>query len=195
MVKIASTLVFLLCFSGCAFLKNRITSPELHVIGIHEGADPEEDGQPWWSKCDGGLSRLSEAVDCRRKMESRKQSVVGEVVVNVSITDRPLILAFSAYNKTKWIVKVDKDVDIRKIILSGYHSQSMSGIPDNIPIEVYTYDASPCPRCWQGNRHFYSYKSPPPALKEIADSETTSWQGRYTGKEFSIFPGIKKYHN
>ena len=181
-----------LLISGCASVRNIFVTPELHAIGIYEGADMEDDGGPWWSKCETG----EPSIQCHRKMIKRKQEAGGAVIVNVSITGKPLILSFSSYDKTKWMVKAEKNVIIERIILSGYHPQSVTGVPDDTLVEVYTYESSPCRSCYQGSGYFYSYKAPPLSkLKEITGLDVTSWQGRYTGKEFSIFPGIKRVRN
>jgi len=181
-----------LVLSGCASVRDAFVIPELHAIGIYEGADVEDDGQAWWPKCETGMS----GIQCHQKMVKRKQEVGGTVIVNVSIIDKPLILSFSSYDKTKWIVKAEENVIIERVILSGYHSQSVTGIRDETPIEVYTYESSPCRSCYQGSGYFYSYKAPPSSkLKEITGLDVTSWQGRYTGKEFSIFPGIRRVRN
>lgn len=168
---------------GCSSSGVFESDPELHVIGVYEGTYPEDDDRPWHAKCDGlGL------MDCHQKMTQRKRAMGGEVVVNVSITDTPLVLAFSAYDKTKWVVKLEKGVILDKVILSGYHPQSIEGIPEDTPIEVYTYEPSPCPKCYQGSVYFYSYKTVPDKLTTITGMSATTRQGMYKGKEFSIFP-------
>jgi hypothetical protein len=89
-------------------------------------------------------------------------------------------------------VKAKDGVLIEKVILGGYHTQLIEGIPQETPIEVYTHDSSPCAKCYQGSEYFYSYKGVPRKLKSITDLTASSWQGRYRGKEFSIFPEMKK---
>jgi hypothetical protein len=127
---------------------------------------------------------------CHQKYAAHR--VEKEVVVNVSDDSRPIVLALTAYNRTHWKVILEGSVRITKVILAGYHSQRVSGIPAGTPIETYTHDPSPCERCWQSGEYFYSYRSPPAQLKEITELEVTTFQGRYEGYEFSIFPGIKK---
>lgn len=186
MIKHIAFFLFLL-LSGCSSIGLRNLPPELHVIGVYEGTDPSDDGRPWQSKC-GELSSIS----CHQTMTKRKREIGGVVIVNVSITDRPIVLALSAYDKTKWIIKADKSVVIKKVILSGYHAQSIEGVSDHTSIEVYTYDSSPCSRCYQGQGYFYSYKSVPEQLEQVSGMSASTWQGKYRGLEFSIFPGMRK---
>lgn len=178
--------------TGCA------TPPALHVIGVYEGQTPPGiDDRPWWAKCNddqkdqhSGAASISPSIECHRKYAGKFAEK--EVVVNVSDDNRPIVLALSAYDRTFWKVSLKKGVILTRVILAGYHSQRVSGIPSEIPIETYTYDPSPCDRCWHGAKYFYSYQAPPGQLKEITGLEVTSFQGRYKGTEFSIFPGIKE---
>ena len=178
--------------TGCA------TTPALHVIGVHEGQTPPGvDDRPWWAKCnDDQKDKQPSAVtrppsiECHQKYAGKHTEK--EIAVNVSDDSRPVVLALTAYDRTLWKVSLKRGVKLTKVILAGYHSQRVSGIPPETPIETYTYDPSPCERCWQGVKYFYSYQGPPGQLKEITGLEVTSFQGRYKGTEFSILPGIKK---
>lgn len=178
--------------AGCA------GTPALHVIGVYEGKPPEgTDDRPWWAKCNtdqiGGQSNtadLSSIIECHQKHAGANAEK--EVVVNISDDTQPLVLALTAYDRTHWKVIAKKGVKIVKVILAGYHSQRVSGIPVETLIEAYTHDPSPCERCWQSEKYFYSYKAPSPELREITGLEATSFQGRYKGTEFAIFPGIRK---
>jgi hypothetical protein len=174
-------------------------APALHVVGVYEGKTPPGgDDRPWWAKCDGypgakkpaDLSREAQ-LECHRKYAGEQSEK--EVVLDVSDSTRPMILALTAYDKTHWKVKLSPGVEIKKVILAGYHAQRVSGVPEGTPIETFTNDPSPCPRCIQGGRHFYSYESPPMELREITGLEVTSFQGKYKGESFSIFPGIRSF--
>ncbi|HWQ95062.1 MAG TPA: hypothetical protein VN418_06160 [Gammaproteobacteria bacterium] len=118
-----------------------------------------------------------------------------EVVVNITDDTRPVVLALTAYDKTLWKVNLKDGVKLKRIILAGYHSQHVTGLPPNTPIEVYTYDPSPCELCWQGPYiiHYSSYQEPSVELRKITGLDVTSYQWLYQGVEFSIFPGMKKW--
>lgn len=197
---IAPALLLTLC-AGCA------TPPALHVIGVHEGKTPPGvDDRPWWAKCGGNAAAGQPAapqppstppkapeppsLECHRQYAG----IPVEKEVNVLVTDdsQPIVLALTAYNKTHWKVALKAGVKLMKVILGGYHSQRISGTPAETPIETYTYDPSPCERCWQGATHFYSHEKPPRQLKELTGLEAASFQGRYTGGDFSIFHGMKQ---
>lgn len=203
-----------LVVTGCS------TSPALHVIGVYEGTRPVAVGDDVSKKeisiASPTQSLVSTQPDTKDLTVSRadKKYVQApieiassseqfprvriadrpekEVVVSVSDTTQPLVLAFTAYEKTHWKVSLQSGVSLVKVILAGYHSQRISGIPTETPIETYTHDPSPCERCWQSGKYFYSYEKPPKQLKEITGLEPSSFQGRYRGTEFSIFPEIKK---
>jgi len=172
-------------------------TPALHVIGVHEG---QFDQNAFIAKCaDNSPGKpVSEAPPRPQKLRllSAECSAIRqkrEVAVSVSDNSRPIVLALTAYNQTLWKISLKDGVILQKVILGGYHSQQLNGIPPNIPVEIYTYDASPCAQCWQGSGYFYSYERPPEQLRKITDLDVTSFQGRYTGSEFFIFPKMKTF--
>lgn len=181
-------------------------SPVLHVIGVYEGlVPPGVDGRPWWERCKGELkNRQNVAISAASAPSASSASISSggtstihkcdeiETNINVNITDntRPIVLALMAYNKNLWVINLGKGVTVKKLILAGYHSQRVSGLPLNIPIETYTYDPSPCENCSRGAFTFHSDESSPPQLKELTGLDASSFQGGYKGGSFSIFPGM-----
>ena len=165
-------------------------TPELHVIGIYQGETPPGvDDRPWWAKCKDDRTERA-MLECHARYAD--QATEKEVVVYVSENSKPIVLALTAYDKTHWKVSLKKGVNITKVILGGYHSQRVSGVPEATVIETYTHDPSPCPRCWQSGNYFYSYENPPQQLRSITGLEVSTFQGRYKGSEFSIYPGLKR---
>jgi hypothetical protein len=163
----------------------RSTHMALHVIGVYEGQTPPGiDDRPWWAKCGGDLDNEEIVVQCHRQYAGI--TVEKEVVVNVSDTTKPVVLALMAYDQTLWKVNLNTGVKIDKVILAGYHSQRITGIPANVPIETYTYDPSVCENCQQSANYFESHEEVPPELLEITDLEVTSFQGQYEGETFFI---------
>lgn len=173
------------------------STPALHAIGIYEGAPKDSDNSLLSDKCNSDLSGkqkhappasalvpLPPSSKCFAKVE-------GDVIVNITDNTKPIVLALMAYNNNHWKVRLGKGVNITKLILAGYHSQRVSGLAADIPVETYTYDQSPCAKCQKGAGYFYAYESPPAQLKEITGLDPSSFQGGYTGDEFFIFPDMK----
>lgn len=198
--------VGMLTIGGAAIAEpqiDRVSTPALHVIGVQEGRIPPSAVSMFAKECQNtqksapvGMAPPAPNSPFLSDKCGKLSADIGnrkEVIVNVTDGTRPIVLALTAYNKTSWKVSLTKGVTLTKVILGGYHSQQISGIPPKTPIEVYTYDPSPCKQCWQGSKFFYSYEKPPEELKEITGLEVTSFQGRYSGSEFSIFPGMKKF--
>lgn len=124
--------IIALFFEGCASINAPVPKPELHVIGVYEGYDKAKQ-----------VNTHSPALSMRGSYAGKGRNVVAfkqtatidnktntpitnkydkdfkEVIVNVSKTDAPLILALSAYDKTKWRVNVKEKVKIERVILSG----------------------------------------------------------------------------
>ena len=179
-------------------------SPVLHMIAVHEGEPNKEKHDKYCKKTapDADAAPLTEAP---RPPSFEMPRISGECVtinryrevkVNVSDKSSPLVLALNAYNFVTWIIKADPGVVIKKVILIGYHTQKITGISNNVPVEVYTYEPSPCPKCWQGNwredMDYYSRKESPKELKAISELPIATFQWRYTGGEFSIYTGMKR---
>lgn len=191
--QLTAVMVYVALTGGCS------TTPALHVIGVYEGqTPPSADDRPWWAKCgdntkDGRPSAPNPSIECHRNYAGTRAEK--EVAVHVSDDSRPMVLALTAYDTTVWKVTLKEGVKLTKVILGGYHSQRVSGIPLETPIETYTRDPSPCDRCLQGATYFHSYQQPPHQLKEITGLEVTSFQGRYREGSFSIVPGIGNVNN
>lgn len=178
--------------AGCA------SDPVLHVIGVYEGKTPlGVDGGPWWAKCNDGQSAPpydpTPSIECRRKYIDHQ--VEKEIVVNVSDNSVPIVLALMAYDKTLWKVNLQDGVEVRHVILAGYHAQRATGLPKQVPIHVYTHDPSPCDQCWSRGKYFYSYERSPAQLEQLTGLEATTFQGQYKGSEFSIVKGMSKERN
>lgn len=161
----------------------------LHVIGVYEGtAINAGDDQPWWSKC-RGLESTREISACHSKYASRHPE--RKVEIHVASKEKPAILAMMAYEPTHWVIKQDPGVKIEAIILAGYHGQRVSGIDQSTPIDVFTNEHSDCGRCQVGEGYFYGYKPKGSGkalsrLKSLTGHDPASFQGRYTGKAFSV---------
>jgi hypothetical protein len=114
------------------------------------------------------------------------QAPRNEITVDVRDNSRPLILALSAYNRAHWRLTVADGVAIEKIILSGYHVQTVSGMAQAVPVEVYTYEPSTCDQCVRGSGFFYGYHGPHERIEELAGQAVNTFQGHYEGGRFLI---------
>jgi hypothetical protein len=89
----------------------------------------------------------------------------GVIDVYITAKNKPLVLYFGAYQPVKWNLIVEPGVQIERIILSGYHPQTVAGAPTNVPILTLPYRAG--------------YSS-------TGISKPTSLQGGYTGNTFYV---------
>lgn len=198
--------VWVFCVVGCSQNPKTPSGPSvLHMIAVHEGEPNKENFEKYCRKAapEVDSAPLSEAPRLRTLAMTRtsgecvKVNLYREVKINVSDTSTPLVLALNAYNFVTWIINADRGVVINKVILMGYHTQKITGLPEDVPVETYTYEPSPCPKCWQGNYRsdmdYYGVKEPPTALTGVSDLPVSTFQRRYTGGEFSIYKGMK--HN
>jgi len=166
----------------------------LHVIGVYQGQLPEAaDKRPWWAQCQA----MNESVDkpepstvnaCRTLMSPGRDQRT--VTVNISDETTPVILGLMSYEGVTWQIKTRPGVVIEKVILAGYHQQRIEGVGD-AQVDVYSYDNSPCDRCVQKGRYFYSYERVPFEMEVAAGVRATSFQGNYTGGSYQIFKGMQ----
>jgi Curli production assembly/transport component CsgG len=89
----------------------------------------------------------------------------GVIDIYVTTKNKPLVLYFGAYQPVKWNLITEPGVQIERIILSGYHPQTVAGAPTDVPILTLPYRAG--------------YSS-------TGISKPTSLQGGYTGRTFYV---------
>jgi hypothetical protein len=94
------------------------------LVSIEGQTPPGVDDRPWWAKCDGDLENEENVVQCHRQYAGI--TVEKEVVVYVSDTTKPVVLALMAYDQTLWKINLNAGVNIDKVILAGYHSQRIT---------------------------------------------------------------------
>ena len=161
---------------------------ELHVFGVYEGTKEGYEEEKWWEKC----TELS-IHTCHDYYASTHPE--GRVKIVVDAYSKPIILGLSAYDPVHWIIDAPDTVTIEKVILSGYHKQRISGLPDNSLIEVYSQEKYPCDNCSFGKGSFYSYKQPSGNYQRLTGLKPSSFQGKYTGDIFKLSDGILQPNN
>lgn len=110
-------------------------------------------------------------------------------VVEVGDSSRPVVLALCAYDPSTWTVKVAQGVNLRRVIVGGYHSQKVKGLPENTRLEIYSHDDR------TGGFHTYKRDDPRYAnvarqLQELTDLDIVTFQGtyQYRGRPVVIGP-------
>lgn len=75
--------------------------------------------------------------------DSGNDSTLFKVVVNSP--KEPVILALAAYDPSIWHISWTKDTQIAAVVVSGYHTQKVAGLPEGVPVLSSTYeDKGPC---------------------------------------------------
>lgn len=167
----------------------------LHVIGVYEGAlPPGTDDRPWWAICKDGSTDKTIKLDERASRECFKKyaSIEREIAVTVTDIGHPMVLALMSQEAGHWNLKLKDGVKVVKVILSGYRAQRISGMPPNTPLEIYTYEPSACDQCKLISAYLHGdvegHKAMSPQLQQVIGLPVTTFQGRYSGAEFSITP-------
>jgi hypothetical protein len=168
---------------------------ELHVIGVYEGVPPDgETKKPWWSHCTGLSEDPAAAIACHQKYAG--QRTTRTITVYLNRTTAPLVIALMAYEPIRWKIVLRPGVDLRKIILGGYHGQDIEGLPDSVPVDVHSYESSPCLNCSRQSDYFYAYETNSREyiaamgkLEALTGLTPTSFQGTYKSDRFTISSG------
>ena len=102
----------------------------------------------------------------------------GRIDIHVRTQGHPVILGLCSYEAVTWNITADDGVVIREIILSGYNKSKVRGVADNVKItrQAFGYTYEPNAK----NSGFAKH------VKDYTGLEVESFQGMYTGKEFSI---------
>ena len=113
-----------------------------------------------------------------------------EARVKITYDRAPLVLVFCAYFPVEWIVEVGPGVQIEEVILGGYHTQQIKGLPDGVAVAGQVNDNAD--RAYQ----FYAataLEGVPVAdrLQELTGLQPTTFQisRRFGGSPVTIGPG------
>ena len=64
----------------------------------------------------------------------------GKVTLFLGAHPRPVALVLTAYESVEWQIELEPGALLERVFLSGYHTQSVSGIPSYIPVQSSSYD-------------------------------------------------------
>ncbi len=144
-----------------AYVGSSSGDKELHLIGVYEATAEHGNG--------------NRAKSIEIKVERR---------------NKPIILALSAYEPANWNITVAPGTAIEKIIVNGYHHQTVSGV-SGIPIEEHSYEKTgnyigDFIYKWGATAESPNTPSLVTKLEQINSTSLTSFQGCYRGTNFSI---------
>jgi hypothetical protein len=135
---------------------------ELHLIGVYEANAEHGNGQ-------------------------RAKSTIE---IKVERQNKPIILALSAYEPINWNVTVAPGTVIEKIIINGYHDQTISGV-SGISVEEHSYEETGeylgnFIYKWGSTTESTNTPSLVTKLEQIHHTSLSSFQGCYRGTSFTI---------
>lgn len=187
-------------FSIKTTLKPLSKDAEVHIVNAFQGDDGKRD-VVWWEKCpkDAMGSPLT-AQECHRKWAGYRET--NPIKVNAYPKKRS-VLVLIAYEPVIWTINAIRPELIQKVVLGGYHSQQITGLPSSVPIEIRTTKASPtCHSCSIGSPISYASVSAPNAEKnrkvliekveQITGLPVVTYQASKSLSSISISDQIKK---
>ncbi len=112
------------------------------------------------------------------------------VYVVVKPTDKPIVVALTAYNKTEWHLKIDPKASVRQIIIAGYFVQNLAEPHPDVPIIWQTYfptaDKKNRDYFWAYDWHTKEGTDLRKKLNELTELDATTFQAEYQGAHFVI---------
>ena len=146
-----------------AYIGSSSGNKELHLIGVYE-ANAEHGNRNYLSK--------------------------SAIEIKVERRNKPIILALSAYEPVQWNITAEPGVVIEKIIVNGYHNQTVSGV-SGIPIEEHSYEETgnyigDFIYKWGATAESSNTSSLVTKLEQRNRTSLTSFQGCYRGTNFTI---------
>jgi TPR repeat protein len=160
---------------------------ELHVVSVYEGTGDGSDTGPRIQKvCTKGPGRGECKPEEMMYVAGRQEKSEQVVLVDVQIKKRPIVLALSAYDPVKWIVTAGKHAKVRRVVVGGYHRQTVEGL-EEVPIEYYVHDL-------KSSDSFYARRKNDPKVIQKLETLTgltpSSFQYVYRGYAFSIIEPV-----
>ena len=146
-----------------AYIGSSSGNKELHLIGVYE-ANADHGNRNYLSK--------------------------SAIEIKVERRNKPIILALSAYEPVQWNITAEPGAVIEKIIVNGYHNQTVSGV-SGIPIEEHSYEETgnyigDFIYKWGATAESSNTSSLVTKLEQTNRTNLTSFQGCYRGTNFTI---------
>jgi TPR repeat protein len=155
---------------------------QLHVISIYGGVE-DGSGAP---RIQAVCARRPSETGCKPEdvmyMATSGERSEQEVSVAVQITKTPIVLALTAYDPVKWVVAASKGAKIKRLVVGGYHKQTVEGL-EGIPIEYYVYDLKSSEFFYAGRKNDSKVIQ---KLETLTGLTPSSFQYVYRGYAFSI---------
>jgi hypothetical protein len=103
----------------------------------------------------------------------------------------PHVLVLSSYEPTQWTLDVAPGARIERIILNGYHAQTLSGVPAGVPVVDRSGPGylSACAYKWPGDDQGCNTQGLVSGVEGLTSRELTAFAGCYRGTEFTLADG------
>ncbi len=173
----------LLLLAGCANLDTNPVSqttlhqpvagqPNVHIVSLSMGAPVYN---PLYSDYDGVCLNMHDPA-CVEALPQNRQYTVD---VRVTDTSAPVILGLSGFYRIQWRLHPAPGVKIRRVVLTGYYPQTVTGVPAGAKVETRLFGSSFCLSCFRGHNYFYDLRRPAPVFADLIDQPATTFQGRF----------------
>jgi hypothetical protein len=112
----------------------------------------------------------------------------GTAKVRVRRKGKNVVLVLCAYEPVKWSVEIEKGVMLAKVILSGYYTQTVEGLPEGTEVVNGSWKEGGDSACFMAyEAQGEDYDDLVKAVRQITELDITSFQGIYRPKRGQVF--------
>ncbi len=122
---------------------------------------------------------------------SSDHSATGEATVHVKRTT-PHVLVLSSYEPTRWTLDVAPGARLERVILNGYHAQSLASVPAGVAVENRSevgHYLSACAYKWPDDNQGCNTQGLMTGLQRLTSHEVTDFAGCYRATQFTVEDG------
>lgn len=115
----------------------------------------------------------------------------GEATVHVKRTT-PHVLVLSSYEPTRWTLDVAPGARLERVILNGYHAQSLASVPAGVTVENRSdagHYLSACAYKWPDDNQGCNTQGLMTRLEQLTSHAVTDFAGCYRATEFTVEDG------
>jgi hypothetical protein len=116
----------------------------------------------------------------------------GSVTVEVTAQPEPVILALGSYEPASWTIRMAQGAKLERVILGGYHRQTLAEVPAGVAVENYSHDDGSV-GFYVSSRNDESYAPALHRLRELTGLTPTTFQGIGRGPQSPLTIGPENH--
>ena len=119
--------------------------------------------------------------------QSESNDSPGRVDVTVNRPDEPVVLVLSAYEPVVWAVESTPETELVGVIVSGYHTQKVTGVSEATPLRATSYKGpGHCDEPFQAYEEGRGFQEANGVVANLLGHKIDTFNGAYRAERFVI---------